>query len=304
MDLATGNVMADIFLSYNEKDRPRVRQLAHALERAGWSVWWDRRVPAGMTWRSLLEQELQNMRCMLVLWSSNSVKSEWVCEEATEGRLLGRLIPVFIERVRPPAGFREVQAADLVDWDGSSDFLGLQQLLDDIAHKLGAPSTAAPASAPPASDAALAQTGPWRRRKLSPQRLVLGLGITVLVVVGGYFSTTARQEIEPSHTEQALRMADTIGAAIQLNPELGHLVPSPSEPASSASTATAIAEPRAPTARLPVVIAPRPVNQATATNAAAAPRRISPARCGAIQDRQGIGDSLSAADQSFFEKEC
>ena len=31
MGLATGNVMADIFLSYNEKDRPRVRQLAQTL---------------------------------------------------------------------------------------------------------------------------------------------------------------------------------------------------------------------------------------------------------------------------------
>ena len=98
--------MADIFLSYNEKDRDAVRRLAEALQSTGWSVWWDRRIPAGLTWRGVLERELQHMRCMVVLWSQHSVASDWVCEEAAEGRQLGRLVPVLLEHVRPPAGFR------------------------------------------------------------------------------------------------------------------------------------------------------------------------------------------------------
>ncbi|QKV57261.1 MAG: toll/interleukin-1 receptor domain-containing protein [Dechloromonas sp.] len=47
--------MTDIFLSYNEKDREAARRLASTLEAVGWSVWWDRRIPAGETWRSVLE---------------------------------------------------------------------------------------------------------------------------------------------------------------------------------------------------------------------------------------------------------
>ena len=74
--------MADIFLSYTEQDRDAVRRLAETLQSVGWSVWWDRRIPAGMTWRSVLERELQQMRCMVVLWSRHSVQSDWVCEEA------------------------------------------------------------------------------------------------------------------------------------------------------------------------------------------------------------------------------
>jgi hypothetical protein len=41
--------MADIFLSYSSKDKDRVRPLVLALEREGWSVWWDRKTPAGET---------------------------------------------------------------------------------------------------------------------------------------------------------------------------------------------------------------------------------------------------------------
>ena len=91
--------MSDIFLSYTEQDREQARRIAAVLESVGWTVWWDRRIPAGETWRSVLEEALQNMRCMIVLWSSRSIESEWVSEEATEGRRLEKLVPVMIEPV-------------------------------------------------------------------------------------------------------------------------------------------------------------------------------------------------------------
>ena len=43
------------------------------LESVGWTVWWDRRIPAGKTWRSMLEKALENMRRMIVLWSARSI---------------------------------------------------------------------------------------------------------------------------------------------------------------------------------------------------------------------------------------
>lgn len=131
--------MTDIFLSYTERDRDTARRLAEVLDAAGWSVWWDRRIPAGETWRSVLQQALEDMRCMVVLWSTKSIESEWVCEEAAEGRRLGKLVPVLIEAVRPPAGFREIQAADLTGWSGSSEFHGLRMLLSDLERLLGKP---------------------------------------------------------------------------------------------------------------------------------------------------------------------
>jgi hypothetical protein len=131
--------MADIFLSYANEDRETARTVAGLLESAGCTVWWDRRIPAGRTWRSMIEEALRDMRCMVVLWSAHSVDSDWVKEEAEEARALGKLIPVLIEPVKPPVGFRSIQAADLTDWDGSKDALGARQLIADLESLMGKP---------------------------------------------------------------------------------------------------------------------------------------------------------------------
>lgn len=132
--------MADIFLSYAKEDRDVARKLSRLLVKAGWTVWWDRRIPAGRTWRRMLETALRDMRCMVVLWSSHSIESDWVKEEAEEGRMRRKLLPVLIETVNPPVGFRTIQAADLTDWDGVGESLGTRQLIADIELLIGKPA--------------------------------------------------------------------------------------------------------------------------------------------------------------------
>ena len=130
--------MADIFISYANEDRESAAQVAHMIESAGWRVWWDRRIPAGRTWRQVLEDALRDMRCMVVLWSKNSVESPWVAEEAEEARRLGKtIVPILIEQVEPPIGFRAIQAADLTSWDGTVDDQAAQLFLGDLNSALG-----------------------------------------------------------------------------------------------------------------------------------------------------------------------
>jgi ubiquinone/menaquinone biosynthesis C-methylase UbiE len=126
------HAMTDIFISYAEEDREVARKISKLFEDGGWSVWWDRKIPAGKTWRNVLEHVLQNMRCMVVLWSANSIASEWVKEEAEEGKSQGKLVPVLIESVKLPIGFRTIQAADLTGWNGNKNFPAFQQLLADM----------------------------------------------------------------------------------------------------------------------------------------------------------------------------
>ncbi|HXU83515.1 MAG TPA: toll/interleukin-1 receptor domain-containing protein, partial [Polyangia bacterium] len=75
----------DIFLSYSNQDRLWATGFAQVLGQRGWSVFWDRRIPFGRTFDRVIEDELDKAGCVVVLWSRNSVKSDWVRTEAAEG---------------------------------------------------------------------------------------------------------------------------------------------------------------------------------------------------------------------------
>jgi hypothetical protein len=130
--------MVDIFLSYAREDEARIRPLAAALEAQGWSVFWDRRIPAGASWRDHIAEALQTAACVVVVWSRHSVSSAWVIEEAEDGQHRGKLIPVLLEPVDPPIGFRGIQAADLTDWKPDRSTPQFAQLVQDVGSVLEA----------------------------------------------------------------------------------------------------------------------------------------------------------------------
>ena len=132
--------MHDIFLSYAREDRERAQKFAQALERQGWSVFWDRRIPAGARWEDTIGKELHEARCVIVLWSNASLRSDWVRDEATEAKKRGVLIPVLIEKVAPPLGLRAIQAAELVNWNGAETADAFRELIAAVARIIGLPS--------------------------------------------------------------------------------------------------------------------------------------------------------------------
>ena len=131
--------MADIFISYAKEDRERAGVLAEALAGLGWSVFWDRTIPAGLTWREFIGKELEEARSVVVAWSAASVKSQWVLEEAEQAKKKRILVPVLIQPVEAPFGFGSLQAADLSTWDGRADASAFQKLAEDMGRILGVP---------------------------------------------------------------------------------------------------------------------------------------------------------------------
>jgi hypothetical protein len=129
--------MSDIFISYASEDRARAKDIAEALEQQGWSVWWDRKIPPGKAFDEVIGDELDAARCVIVLWSRASIGSNWVKEEAAEGQKRNILVPVLIEDITIPLGFRRLQAARLVGWKKNSDSPEFNQLLEAVASVLG-----------------------------------------------------------------------------------------------------------------------------------------------------------------------
>jgi hypothetical protein len=110
--------MSDVFISYAQEDRAAAARVADAMTANGWSVWWDRNIPVGRSYSEEIERELDAARCVVVLWSKASIKSQWVQSEAAEGASRRILVPVCIEDVRPPLEFRRLQTATLLDTAG------------------------------------------------------------------------------------------------------------------------------------------------------------------------------------------
>jgi hypothetical protein len=130
--------MADIFISYSSQDKERIAHLAEMLfKMGGWSVWWDRDIPTGRPFDEVIEEELKNSRCVVVVWSKMSVKSAWVKTEAQEGNDRKILIPILIDDVPIPLAFRRLQTANLSLWKGSETDIQFKKLIKDITSILG-----------------------------------------------------------------------------------------------------------------------------------------------------------------------
>ena len=131
--------MLDVFLSYAREDQDKARLLASALEEKALTVFWDREVPVGKTWRSVIGEALDGASVVIVLWSIRSIESEWVIAEADSGRLQGKLVPVLLDDVEPPMPFGSIRNADLRGWDGSTTHLGFDELARVVLSITGRP---------------------------------------------------------------------------------------------------------------------------------------------------------------------
>jgi hypothetical protein len=172
--------LSDIFLSYASSDRARVAPLVHALEAEGLQLWWDREIAYGQSFHKVIEQALTTARCVIVVWTHDSVQSEWVVNEASDARKRERLVPVLLDPVTPPLEFRHLQAADLSNWKGDSadpQFSRLFRGLVTILGKGDAPRAAAVAPRP-----ATKWWQAWPGQALGAGGFLIGVAVLVLTL--------------------------------------------------------------------------------------------------------------------------
>lgn len=135
--------MAHIFISYKHEDTKTVLPLIRALESQKFSVWWDDKISPGGRIPAVIHKALDEVSCVIVVWSKLSVESNWVLDEAGYGRDRNMLIPVIIDDCQPPLGFQQLLAQDLHGWSGNSKdprirkvFAAVREILSRAPSKL------------------------------------------------------------------------------------------------------------------------------------------------------------------------
>lgn len=111
--------MAHVFISYKREEVAEARRVRQALRAEKMTVWWDENLQAGQKWVAAIDEALVEASAVVVLWSRASSESEWVKHEASIAKSRGVLVPVRISECSPPGAFAEVQAVELLAWDGS-----------------------------------------------------------------------------------------------------------------------------------------------------------------------------------------
>ena len=102
-----------IFLSYAHDDRLMAQNLAAALSARGYTLWWDELIEGGAQFARSIRDALEAADAVVVLWSAKSIDSDWVQDEAAQGRDRKRLVPLSLDGTLPPLGFRQYQTIDL-----------------------------------------------------------------------------------------------------------------------------------------------------------------------------------------------
>jgi hypothetical protein len=180
--------MSDVFISYSHKDTDFVRDLVKPLEAEGFSVWWDHTIPPGKTWDDVIARGIREAKACIIVWSPNSVISDWVKEEATLAKEGGKYLPIQIAADLPPMGFRRIQAADLRSWNGNAQDPQWRLLMTEITTLVAGqevvPSPVAPsAGAAPRQEPLPAHVASAHNGKRTA--LLVGSVFAVAIVVAG-----------------------------------------------------------------------------------------------------------------------
>ena len=139
--------MSDIFVSYARPTERQARQIADTLRQRGYAVWRDDELPAHRAYSEVIEERIKAAKAVLVLWSADAAKSQWVRAEADAAREAGTLVQVTMDGSIPPMPFNQIQCADLSGWAGDTTSQGWAKVEASIAQLGGAPSPAGSESA-------------------------------------------------------------------------------------------------------------------------------------------------------------
>ena len=126
--------MSDVFISYARSTEGEATKVADALRALGYGVWRDDELPAHRAYAEVIEERLKAAKAVVVIWSAEAAKSQWVRSEADRAREDGKLVQLSVDGARPPMPFDTIQCANLAGWSGDPNAPGWRKVAASIAE--------------------------------------------------------------------------------------------------------------------------------------------------------------------------
>src|SRR5579863_9525989 len=133
--------MSDIFISYARSTADQAQQIAEALRVLGYGVWRDDELPAHRDYSEVIEERLRAAKAVVVVWSPEAVRSQWVRAEADIAREAGTLVQLALDGAPLPLPFNRIQCADMSGWAGDLNAPGWKKVAASVAELVGGAST-------------------------------------------------------------------------------------------------------------------------------------------------------------------
>ena len=132
--------MSDVFISYARSSAGEAGTIAEILQSRGYDVWWDADLPANRDYGEVIEERLSAAKAVLVLWSAEAAKSQWVRSEADRARSDQKLVQLTLDGTALPMPFDRIQYANLTGWNGSEELPAWLKVMTSIAELTGSPA--------------------------------------------------------------------------------------------------------------------------------------------------------------------
>jgi DNA-binding transcriptional MerR regulator len=137
--LTTETVMTDpqVFISYAQSTEAGAHKIGEALRALDYGVWRNDDLPANLDSTGVIGKRLKAAKAVVVVWSAEAVKSQWVRAEADLAREAGTLVQLSLDGAVPPQPFDRIQCAHLAGWSGDLDAPDWRNVVESIAGLLG-----------------------------------------------------------------------------------------------------------------------------------------------------------------------
>jgi len=136
--------VSDVFISYARSTAKQAEQISEALRALGYSVWRDDDLPPHRAYAEVIQERLIGAKAVVVVWSSEAAKSEWVQSEADRARSDHKLVQLRIDEAPLPMPFDRIQCADMTGWTGDLTSPGWHKVVGSLAELVGGPRPSPP----------------------------------------------------------------------------------------------------------------------------------------------------------------